>query len=71
MIIGASQQLIRFLPSFDKVVKQIETSYHQIEGIFNTKLLKLTRDINELSGLILELNDLNLELNLQEFDGLL
>jgi hypothetical protein len=71
MIINALEQYINFVPSFENSFKKLQANYHQIEVDIYTKLLKITRDINELSGLILEVNDLKLELNLQEFDGLL
>lgn len=62
MMTKVSDQFFSYLPNIDENFKKIEAKLY-------SSLLSLTRDINELSGAILALNDMKIDLDLHEFDG--
>tara|TARA_R110001599_G_scaffold96004_2_gene248654 strand:- start:2007 stop:2201 length:195 start_codon:yes stop_codon:yes gene_type:complete len=62
MMIKVSEYCLSYLSNIDAKLTEIEARLYS--GLFG-----LTKDINELSGAILELNDLKINLDLHEFDG--
>ena len=69
MILKAPFTITKNQNSFDKSFKKMELSMYSLERVLYSQVLSITRSIHEISGLILEINDLKLVLDLHEFDG--
>ncbi len=69
MILKAPFTFMKNQNSFDNCFKKIELSIYSIERLLYSQVLSITRNIHEVSGLILEINDLKLVLDLHEFEG--
>lgn len=50
---------------------RIDNVYTSLHSYFYSKILGITKDIHDFSGLILDMNEMIIEINLQEFEGLL
>jgi len=61
-MIKVSEHFLSYLPNIDEKFKEIESKLY-------SRLLALTRDINELSETILVLADMKVDIDLHEFDG--
>lgn len=58
-----------FLLSARKNLCDSHSVYLRVESYFYNHVLKLSKELNDLSSLILELDKFALELNLEEFTG--
>tara|TARA_R110001592_G_scaffold61350_4_gene186950 strand:- start:6822 stop:7037 length:216 start_codon:yes stop_codon:yes gene_type:complete len=64
-----SAERLNNVPSLDEYLQKLKAKYFKVESDFYEILMRLTRDINELSNMILELDDFKVELDLNEFDS--
>jgi hypothetical protein len=69
MGVKVSVGFLDHLLSFDNGAKKLQAKLCKFESNLYATLIKATRDINEFSSIILELDDFKIELNLNDFDG--
>ena len=69
MGVKVSAVFLDYLLNFDNSVQKLEAKLSQLESDLYSTLIKVTRDINEFSSIVLELDDFKIELNLNDFDG--
>tara|TARA_R110002073_G_scaffold23417_2_gene80147 strand:- start:32084 stop:32302 length:219 start_codon:yes stop_codon:yes gene_type:complete len=63
--------LTYYTSNLDKLLKGVVSTLVKLEEQFYSGLIRISKDVNEISSLMITLDELYIDINLDEFEGLL